>query len=259
MGSPHKGNTFEITQRIEKKLKEHSDVEFEYVHLKDLDIQPCKGCFLCFVKGEDCCPVKDDKEMIMQKMAHADGVIFVSPVYSMHVTYLFKTFIDRIAYNFHRPCYFGKYAITVAATGGIGLEDALKYLKMVATSTGFAFVDELGFIAPPKNTSYKKLIVKKDRTEEVVTKFYTAIKENKPRKLTLSDYIHFHSMRTVYSRLETMSPVDYKYFKDKGWNEKGKKYFCDNVKGNFLKERIAAALGWYMGRQIDKAMKKSIE
>ena len=215
MGSPHKGNTFEITQRIERQLKEHDDVEFEYVHLKDLDIQPCKGCFACFVKGQHCCPLKDDKEMIMQKIEQSQGVIFVSPVYSMHVTYLFKKFVDRIAYNFHRPCYFGKYVITVAATGGIGLEEALKYLKMVAVTTGFTFIDELGYIAPPKNTSYKKLMDKKDRTEEVVQKFYSAIKQQQPRKLNLSDYIHFHSMRTVYSRLESMSPVDYKYFVDK--------------------------------------------
>lgn len=257
MGSPHKGNTFEITQRIEEKFKLFGDVEFEYIHLKDADLQPCRGCFMCFIKGEHNCPVKDDKEKMSQKMEQADGLIFVSPVYSMHVTYLFKRFVDRFAYNFHRPRFFGKYAITVAATGGVGLDETLKYMKMVAVTWGFELVDELGFIAPPKNTPFKKLIEKKDRTDEVVEKFYSAIKEKKPRKLTLSDYMHFHCIRTVYSRLETMSPVDYRYYKEKGWLRKDAKYFNDDIKGSFLKERIARIMAWVMGRKIDQAMAKA--
>ena len=47
--------------------------------------------------------------MIARKIDEADGVIFVSPAYSMHVSYLFKRFVDRFACTFHRPCYWGKY------------------------------------------------------------------------------------------------------------------------------------------------------
>ena len=47
MGSPHNGNSLEITQRIEDKLVGLGDVDFEYIHLKDIDLQPCKGCFVC--------------------------------------------------------------------------------------------------------------------------------------------------------------------------------------------------------------------
>jgi multimeric flavodoxin WrbA len=95
MGSPHGGNSLEKTQRIENKLKQFGDVEFEYVHLKD------------------------NKETISQKIEEADGVIFVTPVYSMHVSYLLKRFIDRFAYNFHRPRYFGRYALAVAVSGNL--------------------------------------------------------------------------------------------------------------------------------------------
>lgn len=257
MGSPHKGNTLEITQRVEGKLKQLGDVEFEYVHLKGVDLKPCKGCFTCFIKGEECCPLKDDREKISQKIEWADGVVFVTPVYSMHVSYLLKIFIDRFAYNFHRPCWFGKYAIALAATGGLGLDETLKYLKMVAVGWGFEFVDQIGLIAPPKNTPMQRLIEKKDRTEKVVCKFYRVIKEKKPRRLALSDYISFRLMRAIYSRMETMSPTDYKYFKEKGWLGKDVRYFYDNVKGNVFKDLIARLIAWVVGRQIDKAIAKA--
>jgi multimeric flavodoxin WrbA len=38
--------------------------------------------------------------MIAQKIEEADGVIFVSLAYSMHVPSLFKRFVDRFACNF---------------------------------------------------------------------------------------------------------------------------------------------------------------
>jgi multimeric flavodoxin WrbA len=256
IGSPHKGNTLEKTQRIEDKLKQLGDVEFEYIHLKDMDIKPCKGCFMCFIKGEDSCPLHDDKEKISHKMEEADGVIFATPVYSMHVSYLLKTFIDRFAYNFHRPRYFGKYAITLAVSGGLGLDETLKYLKMVADGWGFEFVGQIGLVAPPKNTPMQKLIDMKDRTDNVVGKFHTAIKEKQPRKLALSDHINFRLMQTVYSRMETMSPTDYRYFKEKGWFDNDVSYFYDNVRGSYLKDRIARIMSWIMGQKIDKAIAK---
>jgi multimeric flavodoxin WrbA len=217
MGSPHNGNTLEKIKMIESKFSKYKDVDFEIINLKDMNLKPCKGCFLCFIKGDDSCPLKDDKEKIFMKMEAADGVIFASPVYSMHISYLMKLFIDRFSYTFHRPRYFGKYAMTVAVAGNIGLKETLHYLKMVVKSWGFNFIDELGYTAAPKNTPMKVPTIKKDHTDEVVHKFYTAILEKQPMKLTLSDHIGFRLMQAIYKRLENMSPYDYKYWKEKGW------------------------------------------
>jgi multimeric flavodoxin WrbA len=257
MGSPHKGNTLEITQRIEDKLKQMGDVEFEYVHLKDVDLKPCKGCFVCFLKGEEFCPLKDDREGIAQKLEEADGVIFASPVYSMHVSYLFKIFVDRFAYNFHRPRYFGKYALAVAAAGNPGVDETLKYLKGMATVWGFDVVDGLGFIAPPRNTSLPVLIERKDRTDEVVREFYQAMRDQRPKKLKLTDYLMFHSTRTVYSRVGDKSPTDHKYFEENGWFAKDVTYYHDNVRGNFFADRLARIMASMMGRRVDKALAKT--
>ena len=254
MGSPHKGNSLELTQRIEDRLLQFGDVEFDYVHLKDVDLRPCKGCFVCFVKGEDRCPLKDDKDMIAQKIEEADGVIFVSPVYSMHVSYLMKGFIDRFAYTFHRPRYFGKYALAVAVAGNVGLKPTLKYLRDTACTMGFDCVDQLGYLAAPKNTPLRTIATQKDRTDEVVRTFYTAIKEQRPKKLTFVDHLGFRLMQASYARLETLSPTDYAYWRDKGWIEKDTRYFHDNVRRNPLYDTIARFAGWMTGRQVDRAL-----
>jgi len=256
MGSPHKGNSLEIVQRLEGKLTQFGDVEFDYIHLKDVDLKPCRGCFVCFIKGENRCPIKDEKDAIAQKIEEADGVIFVSPVYSMHVTYLLKRFIDRLAYNFHRPRYFGKYAIVVAVAGNVGLKETLKYLGGFATAWGFDVVDQLGYLAAPKNTPMRTIANRKDRSDEVVRKFYSAIKEKRPKKLTFRDHLGFRVMQASYARLETMSPTDYKHWKERGWLERDARYFYDNVRGNWFMDLIARSIVWTIGRQIDQAMAK---
>lgn len=52
MGSP-KGKCagYKIVRRIEDRMKAMGDVEFEYLFLKDTNLQPCQGCFTCSTKG----------------------------------------------------------------------------------------------------------------------------------------------------------------------------------------------------------------
>ncbi len=256
MGSPHKGNTLELTQIIEKKLKEPGDVEFEYIHLKEKDIRMCRGCFLCFMKGEERCPLKDDVSGIVKKMDEADGVIFVTPVYSMHVSSLLKTFIDRAAYIYHRPRFFDKYAIGIGATGNLGLKETLSFLKGTAMCWGFEYVDSLGYIATAKNTTLKPIAKMKDRTDEVVRKFHRKMLEKKPRKLTLIDYVMFRSTQAVFSKMEKMSPTDYKYYKDNGWLDKKTAYFSNNIRKNFFFDIITRLMAGMMSKKIDKVIEE---
>lgn len=255
-GSPHKGNTTDRITDIEQKLKKYDDVDFEIINLKDIELKPCRGCFNCFIRGDDSCPIKDDKDKIFKKMDEADGVIFGSPVYSMHVSYLMKLFIDRFSCNFHRPRYLGKYAISVAVAGNIGLKETSNYLKMVAKSWGFDYIDGLSYRAAPKNTPMKIPPLKKDKTDEIVEKFYNAIKEKKPQKLTTSDYLGFRLMQVVYNQMETMSPYDYKYWSEKGWFKKDIKYFHENVKHNIFKDAFARLFAWIFKRQMEKEFNK---
>lgn len=255
-GSPHKGNTSNQITKIEQILKNYDDVEFESINLKDLTINPCKGCFICFIQGSDKCPLKDDRRIIEKNIEEADGVIFASPVYSMHISYLMKTMIDRMAYTFHRPRYFGKYALTMAVAGNIGLKETNEYLSEVATSWGFIHLDSISYRLAPKNTPMKIPPLKKDNTEIVMEKFYTTIKKGKPQKLTFRDHLTFRIMQMVYERLDKMSPYDYHYWNEKGWFDKQTKYFYSPVKRNMFFDIISRFFAWMMGRQMDKEFEK---
>ena len=137
MGSPHKGNTYAAAKKIEEAMRKRSDMEFEYLMLAEANLSPCRGCFICFLKGEGSCPIDDDAAAIGEKLENADGVIFASPVFGMNVTGLMKTFIDRFSYIFHRPRFFSKKALLLSTTGALGQKDVLKYLHMVAGIWGF--------------------------------------------------------------------------------------------------------------------------
>lgn len=255
-GSPHGGNTTDQLKEIEKRINKYEDVEFEIINLKDQTLNPCKGCFNCFIKGSDKCPFNDDRYIIEKKIEESDGVIFASPVYSMHISYLMKIMIDRMAYIFHRPRYFGKYSLTMAVAGNIGLKETNRYLGEVATAWGFINIGSLSYRMAPKNTPMKIPPLKKDPTEMIIDRFYTMIKNRKPQKLTFQDHLTFRIMQTVYERLEKMSPHDYQYWKGKGWFDKQVKYFYSPIKGNMLYDRIARVIAWLMGRQMDKEFQK---
>jgi len=252
LGSPHRGNTFRITQNIERKMKELGDVEFEYIHLIDYPLNPCRGCFACFINGEDKCPEKDGRDELIRKLYESDGVVFVSPTYAMTVSWLFKIFIDRFAYNLHRPCFFGKYAVVVSAAGNPGLDDTLKYMAGIASGIGFDVVDKLGLNALPDNFSLKPLMYRKDRTDEVAGNLFRAITEKRPKKLGMYDYLHFLSMREIYRTIGDDSPTDNAYFESKGWYEKGRSYFHDNVRGNAIAKLGAVIMTKMMVRELKK-------
>ena len=255
-GSPHEGNTSDKIAEIEEKLSTYADADVEIINLKDMNILPCKGCFVCFMKGRNKCPLRDDRELIENKMMDADGVIFATPVYSMHVSYLLKTLIDRMGYIFHRPRFFKKYAITMSVAGNIGLKETNQYLSQVADAWGFEVVGNLSYRMAPKNTPMTLPPIKNDKTNELLENFYRKIKEKKPRKLSFTDHITFRLMQAVYKRFETMSPYDYQYWKEKGWFEKESVYFYSPVKRNIIYDSIAWFLAWMMGRQMDKEFVK---
>lgn len=83
-------------------------------------------------EGGEKCPNRDDAPAIEQKMREADGVIFASPVYGMNVSGLFKLFVDRSCYIFHRPRFFDKKALLLTTAGALGVKEVLSYLALVA-------------------------------------------------------------------------------------------------------------------------------
>lgn len=233
IGSPRKGNSLKVAQRVETILKTFKDVNLEYIFLGDSNIFMCKGCCTCFAKNEYECPITDDIKQIVQKMIEADGVIFVTPTYSMNMSSLMKTFIDRISYISHRACFFEKAALLINTSAGTGIKDTLKSLTWPVSSFGFYITGKLGIATKTYAISeipekYNKVIDKE------ACLFFNAIKNKKHQTPRLLSLINFKCLQAIYSSAisKEIESGDIKYWKSNGWLDKGCDYYIEISKSS---------------------------
>jgi multimeric flavodoxin WrbA len=215
IGSPRKGNSYRIARRVEEKMKTLGAVEFDYVFLKDANLQPCRGCFLCTAKGEEYCPIDDDVPQILDAMLQADGVVFVSPVYALSVTALMKNFKDRLAYNAHRPRFFGKYALVITTSAGTGLAETEKYLSNFSM-WGFEVASKLRVITYPFLAPAPRLERKIAADIEVAaTRFFRAIEMKKLRPPGVLQVMQFRVLKCNTAVARNFWRADYEFYKDR--------------------------------------------
>lgn len=93
-GSSRKnGNTAIIINTVFEELNK-AGVETELIQLADVEIQPCRACFVC--KGKSNCVFTGDGFCnVFSRMVEVDGIIFGSPVYSADVSSKMKAFLER--------------------------------------------------------------------------------------------------------------------------------------------------------------------
>lgn len=252
MGSPRKGNTFRACEELRGMLENELPVEFEYLWLKDADLQPCKGCLACFTQGEEKCPNRDEAPLIEQKIREADGVVFATPVYGFCVTGQMKTFIDRLSYIFHRPRFFEKKALLLTTAGVMGNEDVLKYLDTVTRIWGFEVAGKAGTITAAPMPQYR---IDKNRKAiaRAAREFAAALRRGTRKSPGLMDVIIFRGQRAAFLQMEKISPADFRYWKEKGWLDLGTKYFTD-IPVNPLYHAIGMVVEWSSARKMQKDM-----
>jgi multimeric flavodoxin WrbA len=246
MGSPKKkGNTYELTKKVEKQIKQLGEVEFEYVFLKDLDLKSCLGCGVCFDKGEKLCPLKDDRVMLEEKMQNADGVIFTSPNYVFNVSGLMKNFIDRFAYVCHRPRFF-KNAMVLTTSGVGGTRFTLMSLSTAPKIWGFNVVHSFGIVKngdPNSDLSTPEEKVNK-MVYKAAKKFYNTLSTDKP-KPSFFNMATFLFAKKNFRKVDPES-FDYQYWKNHGWLEKNADYYYD-PETNFVRKALTRLFSKFMG------------
>jgi multimeric flavodoxin WrbA len=157
VGTSSNKHTLKAVRQFIDNLHSLGDVEGEIVRLSDYQIGICRGCKLCFMKGEEFCPLKDDRDVLIEKMMSSDGVIFACPNYSFQVPALMKLFLDRLGFVFHRPRFFGKAFTSIVAQGFYGGGKIVGYLDFVGKGLGFNTVKGTFFTAlDPMNEREKK-------------------------------------------------------------------------------------------------------
>src|SRR5512141_422844 len=137
VGTGRKRSTHNAVLQFLKNLQSLGDVEYEIVALNAYRLDMCRGCKLCFNKGEEHCPLKDDRDVLIEKLMSSDGVVFACPNCSYQVPATMKAFLDRLGFVFHRPRFFGKTFTSIVVQGIYGGNKIVKYLDFVGNGLGF--------------------------------------------------------------------------------------------------------------------------
>ncbi|MEJ2249689.1 MAG: flavodoxin family protein [Candidatus Lokiarchaeota archaeon] len=250
IGSPKKGNTYRITQQVENNLKSFVnnnkrkvDLEFDYLFLKDAQLELCKGCFTCIPRGEENCPLKDSRADIEKRILASNGIILASPVYSMNVPWLMKNFMDRFAYTLHRPTYINQKLMLLITAGEVGMKMTLKSLSN--TMGGSYLVSKLAVKTPPFKfkPKYEKSITRD--IEKASRKFYRALKSDKPLPPTFVNVLWFQAFKIQSEKTKHQFPADYNFYKDK-------ENFFYETKVNRMKTYFAKLMLRLFSRGFDK-------
>ena len=67
-GSPHKGNTYSVLNSIQE---DYPDIDYKILMLSELIWERCLGCYACIALGAEKCPLKDNRDMIVEEMYKA--------------------------------------------------------------------------------------------------------------------------------------------------------------------------------------------
>jgi multimeric flavodoxin WrbA len=218
IGSGRKRYTYNASEKFLRNLQSFGNIDYELVMLNDYNLGTCKGCKLCLDKGEELCPFTDDRDILIKKMENSDGVIFASPNYSFQVSALMKIFLDRLAFNFHRPRYFGKTFTSIVVQGIAKGEEIVKYFNFIGKGMGFNVVKGccLKSLEPMTEEGQKKFDMIINRQSK---KFYKQLVKNEFPSPSLWWLMVFRMGRTSMKKMLDESWRDFTYYRDKGWFE----------------------------------------
>jgi multimeric flavodoxin WrbA len=247
------GNTAQVVGAIKEHLhtvaaRNNEPLDIETLHLGHQDIRPCRGCRVCFDKGEEKCPFKDDLLPIRAKMQSADGLIVASPVYVNDVSGIVKNWIDRLAFVCHRPEFVGKSAFLISTVGLGPTSHALQTLRVALSSWGYHVVDQAGFKmgALMKHSEAEKLF--DERTRKIAEKFFRAIQT---RKFDYPSFISLMTFKIQQADHQQSDPasIDHQYWKSQGWIQTNTSYYVPH-KADHLKVALARSFGAFFSRFV---------
>jgi len=250
VGSARKKHTHDAVRRLADSLQRLGDVECEIVGLADCRVELCRGCKLCFEKGEDACPHRDDRDALIEKMMVSDGVIFATPSYMFQVSALMKALIDRLAFVGHRPRFFGKTYTSVVTQGLFGGGKIVKYLDFVGACMGFRTVRGICVTALEPMTEQESRRI--DRAiGKLSARFYRSLVAAKDPTPRLTMLIGFRMGRASLRANLDESNLDFRYYAEHGWFDSA--YYYPTRLGPLkrLVGRLFDAIGTRMARGRD--------
>ena len=218
IGSARKKHTYNASEQFIKNLQSLGEIEYEIVQLSDYKLEICKGCMLCLDRGEELCPLKDDRDKLIEKMINSDGVIFASPNYSFQVSGFMKIFLDRLGFLFHRPRFFGKTFTSIVAQGIYGGKDIVKYFNFIGNRLGFNVIKGscITTLEPMTEKAQKKIDRKIERQSK---RFFSELIKKEYLIPSFFELMIFRMSRSSMKVMLDENFRDYTYYSEKGWFE----------------------------------------
>lgn len=208
------------------------------LNLAHEDIQPCRGCRVCFDRGEDQCPLSDGLRRIRDAIESHELTVFASPIYVEDVNGAMKNFIDRMAYNCHRPRFFGRGAFILSTSGAGSSNHGPLTIERAAMAWGFSLAGKAKFKMGAR--------MSKDAFEDAykgkIAKAVRAIERSANRKPSFTALMAFSIQKDSYQKRADKSSVDYRYWSEHGWLDAGRAFYTDGTVGA-PKAYAARALG----------------
>jgi multimeric flavodoxin WrbA len=219
------GVTHRATRRFLEELASLGDVESEIVLLGEVDLRLCRGCKACMLRGEELCPLHDDRDVLVAKMLRSDGVVLASPVYSFQVSGLMKAFLDRLGFALHRPRFHGRAFTSIVVEGLFGGRSVVRYLDFVGAALGFNAVRGSRIVCRKNpNTALEPMMEEeRRRMDEVLARharrFHAQLSRPAYPAPTLLQLWAFRTARTSIRLEQPEDWRDHAYYRDRGWFE----------------------------------------
>ena len=97
-----------VASRFARGIEATADAQTEVIELKNMNISHCVGCFGCWKVTPGQCVIRDDMDIIRDKIMESDNIILSFPLYFFGVSSKMKTMLDRLL-PFKMP-YKGRHA-----------------------------------------------------------------------------------------------------------------------------------------------------
>lgn len=218
IGSARKKNSYNAVVQFMNHVQAIGEVEYEIIRLGDYKLGICRGCQLCFNKGEAFCPLDDDRDVLFDKIHLSDGVVFAAPNYTWDMSGMMKVFLDRFGFIVHRPRYFGKaFTSIVAQALGRG-EKIVDTFDWTARGLGFNTLRGITITAFDQRTEKQQQKIDQDLAEHS-KRFHSLLVKPAYPVPSLFNLMGFRMSRSTIIQMADPGSIDYQYYASKGWLE----------------------------------------
>ncbi len=226
-GNTRHGSTWHCMDIIRQALSHSGHLEVTEFSLPRDMPHFCRGCFSCFVNGEQTCPHAQSVQPIAAALLDADLIILTSPVYALDVSGQLKALLDHLCYLWmpHRPDpkMFCKVGLAVTTTAGAGLGHTAKTMRNSLKFWGCGRV--LSCKMPVSALKWsdvsdqKKAQVEKEAAR-LAKRISGYVKKADTMRAPLLRSFLFWAVKSMM-RKNDWNPLDRKHWEDHGWIKSG--------------------------------------